>query len=65
MKGYKTIVFNVVMALVVLISAFVSDSVLPTGDDVQSAIKTIEMIVMAVGNIWLRFKTNTPIFRSR
>ena len=64
-KGYKTVAFNVLMGLLVVLGAFLPDAVIPSGEHVETTIATIWAIVEVVGNLILRFKTTTKVFKKR
>ena len=67
-KGYKTIVFNVVMTLAMGISLWNPDAAgdLPDAAEVTGLINQAEAWitgVWAIGNTWLRAVTSTAIFK--
>ena len=67
-KGFKTVAFNVVMAIVAALTILVPEQAaeLPTGEVVTETIDLVEAGVVAlwtVGNIILRAITNSPIFK--
>lgn len=65
-KGYKTIVFNVLMTLGTLVAVW-------TGHDTKAEIEVLSenieailsaaVLVWGIGNAWLRAVTDSPIFR--
>jgi len=66
MKGYRTIAFNAVMAIVAAATIVSPDAELPTADQVQSAVNGVEAAVVGVwtvGNMILRAITSSPIFK--
>ena len=66
MKGYKTIVFNVLMVAIAIAHALNPDAVLPSGDAVQGATDQTVVALSAlwgVGNVILRAVTNSTIFK--
>ena len=68
MKGYKTIIFNVIMSAVMVISMWNQDaaSSLPDAAQVTSLIDQAETWITAVwgvGNVILRSVTSTAIFK--
>jgi len=66
MKGYRTIAFNAVMAIVAMATIFSPDAEVPTADQVQSAVNGVEAAVVGVwtvGNMILRAITSSPIFK--
>jgi hypothetical protein len=65
-KGYRTIIFNVAMALIVIVKAIFPDAEVPDGATVDSALAATEQVILAVtliGNLILRAFTTTPIFK--
>lgn len=65
-KGYKTIVFNVVMGLVLFIRAMSPESELPDAESVEGAVDAVGAAFAAVwgiGNVILRAITDSPIFK--
>lgn len=69
LTGYKTIIFNAIMGIVFIAQAALPDSVLPQADEVNSfldaVLSQLDLLVTVVGNVWLRFKTTTPVFQKR
>ena len=70
MKGYKTVIFNVVMTVVMAWRLWFPEtaSELPTGETVQVVIDNIDKALIAgwgIGNLILRTITNTPIFKNK
>lgn len=66
MTGYKTIIFNLVMALMAVVAKLYPELILPSEEDITTILNAIEAIwgsVLIVGNIILRFKTSTKIFK--
>lgn len=57
-KGFKTIVFNVLAAILPILEA---TSLTNTMNDEFTALYTA---VLAGANLYLRFKTNTPVFKA-
>jgi len=66
LSGYKTVIFNVIIGLVLLVRAFSPDADLPTDEEVSSTLDQLlsnaDAIIAVVGNLWLRFVTKTPVF---
>lgn len=61
MQGFRTIIFNVVMALVMFL---VQKYKLDLGDvDIQSLVTEIVSFILIFGNVLLRFISKTPIFQ--
>lgn len=66
MKGYRTVAFNAVMAIVAVATIVSPDAEVPTADQVQSAVNGAEVAVVGVwtvGNMILRAITSSPIFK--
>lgn len=66
LKGYKTIIFNVVMGLVMILRALSPESELPDAENVEDTIDSLDAALTAVwgvGNIILRAITDSPIFK--
>lgn len=66
MKGYRTILFNIVMTFLAAVTIVAPDADLPTADDVQSTLGAVETAIVAVwgiGNMILRAITTSPIFK--
>ena len=65
-KGYRTIIFNAVMAVVLIVSAVVPDAELPDEAAISDAVVAFEMavgLVWGVGSMILRAVTDSPIFK--
>ena len=67
MKGYKTVIFNVIMSAVMLISMWnpEASSSLPDASQVSGLMEQAEAwitAVWAIGNVGLRAVTSTKIF---
>ena len=69
LKGYKTIIFNAVMGLIMLVRAVMPDVVLPDEAEVNSTLDSLlanaDAIITVIGNLWLRFVTTTPVFKDQ
>jgi len=68
MKGYKTVGYNIIMSLVMLVSMWNPDSAssLPDAAQVSGLLDQAEAWITAVwgiGNVWLRAVTSTAIFQ--
>jgi hypothetical protein len=65
--GYRTIIFNAVMALVFLYQAAFPGDEAPdeaaVGGFVDALIAQLDVIILIAGNVFLRFKTKTEIFK--
>jgi len=65
-KGYKTVVFNVLIGLVMVWKAVSPESELPTPEMLNGLLDTLYAsleAILVVGNIVLRAVTNTAIGR--
>jgi len=65
MKGWKTVSFNVIMAIIAAVYALNPDAEKPSPEQVQGGVDAVEVgfaAVMTVGNIILRAITTSPIF---
>ena len=65
LKGYKTTIFTVIMAGVMLVRAFNPDAELPDEGAVSGAIDAAEVAIVSVwgiGALILRAITSAPIF---
>jgi hypothetical protein len=68
LKGYKTTIFNTIVAALGVVTAVNPDANLPTGEEVGSVIQNVEglyIVGAAVLNQILRLFTNTPIFNKK
>lgn len=66
LKGYRTIIFNVIMTAFMLINVWSPNTELPSGPEVQGALDNLELAIAffwGLGNIILRAVTDTPIFK--
>ena len=68
LKGYKTIIFNVIMAISMLMTIFfgvdVSADATKLKDGIDMALQGL-ITVWGIGSIWLRIITDSPIFRGK
>lgn len=65
LKGYRTVIFNVTMTVIMALSVWQPDAQVPTAADVNTALQYLEEAVAlfwGVGNLALRAVTNTSIF---
>jgi len=65
-KGFKTIAFNIIMSVIMMLTLWSPESDLPTGDQVQGALTGLEealTLIWGVGNLILRAVTNSSIFK--
>jgi len=64
MKGYRTIIFNVIMAALAAIRILAPESVLPSDIDVNAALEAVDAAlaaVLVIGNLILRAFTDSKI----
>lgn len=68
LKGYRTIVFNIIMAASTLMTIFfgvdVSDDATKLKEGIDLLLEGLT-VVWGVGNVWLRAITNSPIFKGK
>jgi hypothetical protein len=68
LKGYRTIIFNVIMALAALVTLLTGTSVT---DDITKLADGVDLIlegivaVWAIGSVWLRMITDSPVFKGK
>lgn len=68
LKGYKTVIFTVTMAAIMLIRAFSPGAELPDEGAVSGAIDAVELAIVSVwgvGSLILRAITSSPIFNRK
>lgn len=68
LKGYKTVIFNIIMGLIMMVRAMNPDAEVPGDEVVTSAIDALDValtMVWSVGNLILRAVTTSPIFKKR
>ena len=66
LKGYRTVIFNVIMGIIMLVRVFNPDAQLPADEAVNQALDATSAALDAVwlvGNLVLRAITDSPIFR--
>lgn len=66
MKGFRTVIFNIVMVIVMVIKAVYPESELPDEETVASTVDAVEVaigMVWSTGNLILRAVTDSPIFK--
>lgn len=66
MKGYKTIIFNSIMAIIAVVYALNPDAEKPSAEQVQGSVDAVEAgftAVLTVGNVILRAITTSPVFK--
>ena len=66
LKGYRTIIFNVIMSLFMLITLWSPEADLPSGEEVKGALEQLDLALAffwGLGNIILRAITDTAIFK--
>jgi H+/gluconate symporter-like permease len=67
-KGYKTVVFNVLMALATITALLTGTKVENEAIQIQNGIDLLLQglaVVWAAGSIWLRAITDSPIFKGK
>lgn len=65
-KGYRTVLFNIVMAVVMITKSLNPDMESPSAEEVQQAVDMLDAAIAAVwgiGNVVLRAITTSPIFK--
>jgi len=68
LKGYKTIIFNAIMTIIMVMNLWGQGGDLPDAESVSSALDAVDAALAAVwgiGNAILRAITDTPIFKSK
>lgn len=66
LKGYRTVIFNIIMTAVMTMKMWMPESDLPDADSINHAIDGLDAaitLIWGVGNILLRAVTNTPVFK--
>lgn len=66
MKGYRTVAFNTVMAIAMVLSAtgVLQPEQVPGAEALNAFFDNLDAViggVAAVVNVWLRFRTDTPV----
>jgi hypothetical protein len=61
MQGYRTIVFNALMAVAALVRILFPNAVLPSDDDIIKVFEAVWAAVLLFGNVGLRFATKGPV----
>jgi hypothetical protein len=67
LAGYRVVIFNAVMALLLVVKIFYPDAPVPSAEDVNKHLDMVYALisfVTVIGNLVLRFFTKTPIFKS-
>jgi hypothetical protein len=65
-KGYRTVIFNIIMTVLMFVQLWAPEADLPTGPEVTEGLIQLETalaFIWGLGNIILRAITNTPIFK--
>jgi len=65
LSGYKTYIFNGIMAIILLVQMFSPEAEMPTAEAVEGAAGAVEEALLAVtlvGNLILRAITNSSVF---
>lgn len=67
LKGYRTLIFNGLMALILGYKVLAPEAEVPTEQEVggflDQVIEYWDLLVATIGNIFLRFKTTTAVMR--
>lgn len=64
LKGYRTVIFNVIMGLLLIWRSVAPADEIPTDSQVQTLVDTVFSAldaILVVGNILLRKVTDTPL----
>lgn len=65
LTGYRTLLFNAIMAAVLIFNAASPETEVPTAEEVSGfldqLLANLDSIIAVVGNIILRFFTKTPV----
>lgn len=65
LKGYRTVIFNVIMGLLLIWRSVAPGDEIPTDSQVQTLVDSVFSAldaILVVGNILLRKVTDTPVF---
>lgn len=68
LQGYRTIIFNIVMAIATMITLFTG---VDTSEDIPKLKDGIDLllqgltVVWGIGGIWFRMITTSPIFKRK
>lgn len=66
LRGFKTVLFNIIMTVVMAMQLWFPGAEVPTADQVNSAVGGLELfltLAWGLGNVVLRAVTNTQIFK--
>ena len=62
MTGYRTVIFNLVLAVIALFRMFFPDVVLPADDEINKIFEAIWAVIAIGGNLGMRiFVTKGPV----
>lgn len=67
-KGYRTVLFNILMAVATITALFTGTKVENEVIQIQNGIDLLIQalaVIWAAGSIWLRTITDSPIFKSK
>lgn len=67
-QGYKTVIFNVIMAIVALVHAFSPGTDLPGAEAVAQGVDSFLVgltAIWSIGAVLLRAVTSSPIFKKK
>lgn len=68
LQGWKTVLFNVIMAGIAIVHSLNSEAVLPDAAAVQGVVDNFQVFfdgALIVGNVILRAVTSSPIFTKK
>ena len=68
MKGYKTIIFNLVMTGLMVLKMMSPETEIPGEDEISAGIDLVDgaiTFVWGIGNLFLRAITDTPVFKGK
>lgn len=68
LQGYKTVIFNVLMGIIMLVRALNPDATVPGEESLHGAVDALDVALTAVwgvGNVILRAITSSPIFKKK
>lgn len=61
MQGYRTVIFNSILAIVALVRIIFPDTVLPSDEELTKILEAIWAAIVIIGNVGLRFVTKGPV----
>jgi hypothetical protein len=67
LTGYKTMLFNTIMGVILLVRAVIPDADVPGAEEVSGYLDTLlahaDAVILVIGNLVLRYFTKTPVFK--